>query len=72
MRSEWHVAECLADGRLVRVLEDWRVPDAHIMAMVARREGMAGRVKLFLAFLQGRFRPQPPRRQVQRQLRSAA
>jgi DNA-binding transcriptional LysR family regulator len=60
MRSEWHVAECLAEGRLVRVLQDWSVPDADIMAMVARRDGMAGRVKLFLAFLQARFKPRPP------------
>lgn len=65
MRSEWNVADCLADGRLVRVLGDWHVPDADIMAMVARREGMAGRVKLFLAFLQARFKPQPPWRRGQ-------
>jgi DNA-binding transcriptional LysR family regulator len=73
MRSEWNVAECLAAGRLVRVLEDWHVPDADIMAMVARREGMAGRVKLFLAFLQARFKPRPPWRRVDRPaLQSAA
>lgn len=73
MRSEWNVAECLASGALVRVLPDWHVPDADIMAMVARREGMAGRVKLFLAFLQARFKPQPPWRRSERTvLRSAA
>jgi DNA-binding transcriptional LysR family regulator len=72
MRSEWNVAECLAAGRLVRVLQDWSVPDAAIMAMVARRDGMAGRVKLFLAFLQARFKPQPPwRAKTPTALRSA-
>ncbi len=60
MRSEWDVAESLATGRLVRVLEDWRLPDADIVALVDRRHGMSARVKLFLAFLQARFKPVPP------------
>jgi len=60
MRSEWDVAESLATGRLVRVLEDWRLPDADIVALVDRRNRMAARVKLFLSFLQARFRPVPP------------
>lgn len=63
MRSEWDVADSLASGRLVRVLEDWRLPDADIVALVDRRQGMAARVKLFLAFLQARFKPLPPWRQ---------
>lgn len=63
MRSEWDVAESLASGRLVRVLDDWRLPDADIVALVDRRQGMAARVKLFLAFLQARFKPLPPWRQ---------
>ncbi|WP_114972162.1 LysR family transcriptional regulator [Rhodoferax ferrireducens] len=63
MRSEWDVAESLATGRLVRVLEDWRLPDADIVALVDRRQGMSARVKLFLAFLQARFKPLPPWRQ---------
>ncbi|NDP40735.1 MAG: LysR family transcriptional regulator [Rhodoferax sp.] len=60
MRSEWDVAESLGAGRLVRVLKDWRLPDADIVALVDRRNGMAARVKLFLAFLQARFKPVPP------------
>lgn len=60
MRSEWDVADSLASGRLVRVLADWRLPDADIVALVDRRQGMAARVKLFLAFLQARFKPLPP------------
>ncbi len=60
MRSEWDVAESLAAGRLVRVLEDWHLPDADIVALVDRRHGMSARVKLFLAFLQARFKPVPP------------
>jgi DNA-binding transcriptional LysR family regulator len=60
MRSEWDVAESLAEGRLVRVLEDWHLPDADIVALVDRRLGMSARVKLFLSFLQERFKPVPP------------
>lgn len=60
MRSEWDVAESLASGRLVRVLDDWNLPDADIVALVDRRQGMSARVKLFLAFLQARFKPLPP------------
>lgn len=63
MRSEWDVAESLAAGRLVRVLDDWRLPDADIVALVDRRQGMSARLKLFLAFLQARFKPLPPWRQ---------
>jgi DNA-binding transcriptional LysR family regulator len=60
MRSEWDVAESLAAGRLVRVLADWSLPDADVVALVDRRHGMSARVKLFVAFLQARFRPLPP------------
>lgn len=60
MRSEWDVAESLAAGRLVRVLEDWHLPDADIVALVDRRHGMSARVKLFVSFLQARFKPVPP------------
>lgn len=59
MRSEWDVAESLATGQLVRVLEDWSLPAADVVALVAQRAGMSARVKLFLAFLQERFRPVP-------------
>jgi DNA-binding transcriptional LysR family regulator len=60
MRSEWDLAESLATGQLVRVLQDWNVPDADVVALVARRQGMSARVKLFLDFLQARFQPLPP------------
>lgn len=60
MRSEWDVAESLASGRLVRLLADWSLPDADVVALVASRAGMSARVKLFLSFLQARFQPLPP------------
>lgn len=60
VRSEWDVAEHLAAGELVRVLKDWSLPNADVMALAAQRAGMSARAKLFLAFLQARFKPVPP------------
>ena len=60
VRSEWDVAESLASGRLVRVLADWTLPDADVVALAPRRAGMSARAKLFLSFLQARFQPLPP------------
>ena len=60
MRSEWDVAESLEAGRLVRLLDDWHLPDADIVALIPQRHGVSARVKLFVAFLQARFQPLPP------------
>lgn len=60
LRSEWDVAESLASGRLVRLLPEWNLPDADVVALVASRAGLSARVKLFLSFLQKRFQPLPP------------
>jgi len=60
LRSEWDVADHLREGRLVRVLTDWKLPDADVVALVDHRAGMSARVRLFLAFLQQRFQPKAP------------
>ena len=54
------VAESLRAGRLARLLPDWKLPDADIVALIGQRHGTAARVKLFLSFLQARFQPVPP------------
>lgn len=33
-RSEWSVSPDLQDGRLIRVLPDWSLPDADIVALL--------------------------------------
>jgi DNA-binding transcriptional LysR family regulator len=63
MRSEWDVAASLESGFLVRLLEDWHLPDADIVALIPQRHDVSARVKLFLIFLQMRFQPVPPWRQ---------
>lgn len=60
VRSEWDVAESLAAGQLLSLLDGWRLPDADIVALLPQRHGVSARVKLFLAFLQARFQPVPP------------
>ena len=60
LRSEWDLADHLAAGRMVRLLPDWNLPDANVVALVASRAGLSARVKLFLSFLQDRFKPVPP------------
>jgi DNA-binding transcriptional LysR family regulator len=60
LRSEWDVAEALREGRLARVLPEWQLADADVVALVDHRDRMSARVRLFLSFLQERFRPKPP------------
>jgi DNA-binding transcriptional LysR family regulator len=60
LRSEWDVADHLRAGRLVRVLPDWQLPDADVVALIDQRENMSARIRLFLTFLQERFKPAPP------------
>jgi DNA-binding transcriptional LysR family regulator len=49
VRSEWDVADDLRSGRLVRVLGDYELPAAPIVALVGtRREARAARTRRFL------------------------
>jgi DNA-binding transcriptional LysR family regulator len=60
LRSEWDVADDIARGKLVRLLPDWKAPDADVIALTHRRTGLPARTRQFMQYLQGRFRPQPP------------
>jgi LysR family transcriptional activator of dmlA len=51
MRSLWNVAAHLESGQLVRVLEDWRTPDASIYAVYPQRHRSSLRVRLFIEHL---------------------
>jgi DNA-binding transcriptional LysR family regulator len=59
LRSEWDVADHVREGRLVRVLPDWKLDDADVVALVDHRRHMSARVRLFVTFLQARFKPSP-------------
>ena len=59
IRSEWDVAEDLGAGRLVRVLEKWRLPPADIYALFEGRLGRSARARRFLDWLRDSLRPVP-------------
>jgi DNA-binding transcriptional LysR family regulator len=60
VRSEWDVAEALKAGRLVRLLPEWELAPANIVALVPQRKGMSARAKAFIAFANAHFSPEPP------------
>jgi DNA-binding transcriptional LysR family regulator len=62
VRSEWSVSNDLASGRLVRVLENYRLPDANVVALFGSRDGGSRRVRVFVDELTSQFQP-PPWRQ---------
>ncbi len=47
-RSEWSVADDLSKGRLVRVLPDWSLPDADIVALLNPRTVRSLRIDRFV------------------------
>ncbi|WP_083745490.1 LysR family transcriptional regulator [Variovorax sp. KK3] len=52
LRSEWDAAEAVARGALVRVLDDWRLDSAPVLALVPTRRGRTARVQALLQFLE--------------------
>lgn len=62
VRSEWHVAEDLAQGRLRQVLPEWEAPPADVVAMLGTRGGRSARTTAFVALLRQALNPAPWRR----------
>ena len=60
MRSQWDVADALSQGHLIRLLPEWTLPDAPVVALTHRRKGMPERVHVFMSLLKQQFSPQPP------------
>ena len=59
VRSEWDVADDLRAGRLVRVLENWRLPQANIVVLLGARHGRSARTAHFLEYLRKILSPIP-------------
>lgn len=55
LRSEWDVASCLRDGRLIRILPTWAGTAADIHAIYPSRHHLSAKVRVFLDFLTERF-----------------
>ena len=59
MRSEWDVADDLRAGRLVRVLDQWRLPPANVVVLLGARHGRSARTVRFLEYLHTVLTPIP-------------
>ena len=62
IRSEWDVADDIRSGRLVRLLSDWKLPPANIVALLGARYGRSARTARFLEHLQNMLTPAPWRK----------
>ncbi|KVT37124.1 LysR family transcriptional regulator [Burkholderia ubonensis] len=58
-RSEWDVAPLLADGKLVRLLPDWRLPSAPVTALLPSRTSRSVRQRIFLETAKQFLSPPP-------------
>ncbi|SDC86783.1 DNA-binding transcriptional regulator, LysR family [Cupriavidus sp. YR651] len=61
-RSEWDVAPWIASGKLVRLLPDWSLPAAPVMALLPSRTGVSIRQRAFLDAARKALSPPPWRR----------
>ena len=59
LRSLWDIAPCLASGQLVRVLEDYAMPDADIHWLAPYRPDSPRRIRLLIDFLVAQFQHAP-------------
>ncbi|MFC3051892.1 LysR substrate-binding domain-containing protein [Kordiimonas pumila] len=59
LRSEWDVAEDLKAGRLLRLLPDYHLPSAHIVALLSTRSEKTARVSEFLRLMKMALTPVP-------------
>jgi LysR family transcriptional activator of dmlA len=59
LRSLWDVAPLLERGELVRVLDEWSMPDADIHWIAPYRAQVPRRIRLLVDFLAERFRDEP-------------
>ena len=62
IRSEWNVADDIAQGRLCTVLPEWDAPAADVVAMLGSRHGRSARTTAFLTMLRQALNPAPWRR----------
>lgn len=57
---DYYVADDIANGRLVRVLEEWGGIERDVVAIYQHRRHLSAKVKLFVDFLQKRFGERKP------------
>lgn len=52
LRSQWDVADAIAKGTLVRVLQDWQFDSAPITLLVPSRKNRSSRIQALIGFLE--------------------
>ena len=57
---DYYVAEDIKRGRLVRVLDEWGGIERDVVAVYQHRRHLSAKVKLFVDFMQNRFRERRP------------
>lgn len=57
---DYYLSEDIKAGTLVRVLEEWKGVERDIVAIYQHRRHLSAKVKLFVDFLQDRFRDRTP------------
>jgi DNA-binding transcriptional LysR family regulator len=62
LRSAWGVADALASGALVRVLDGYRLPSADMRVLLGERSSRAARTRRFVDLLKAGLTPPPWRR----------
>ena len=58
-RSEWSVAEDIRAGRLIRLLPDYSLPSAPVVALVSTRNSRSSRVQAFIDHVRDELAPTP-------------
>ncbi|MBU6486289.1 MAG: LysR family transcriptional regulator [Burkholderiales bacterium] len=61
-RSEWDCARLIAQGKLKRVLQAWRLEPAPVIALTPTRQGLTIRQRVFLEAAKQAFDPAPWRK----------
>ncbi|HZE92686.1 MAG TPA: LysR family transcriptional regulator [Rhizobacter sp.] len=59
VRSEWETSALLEQGRLQRVLTDWHLEEAPVLALVPSRSASSARLRLFLNHAKKALKPTP-------------
>jgi len=59
VRSEWEAAPLIAAGRLVRLLPEWHMEEAPVLALTPTRKGASARLRLFVEACKAALQPVP-------------
>lgn len=64
VRSEWEAAPLIATGHLVRLLPEWHMEEAPVVALTPMRKGASARLRLFVEACKAALQPVPWRTKI--------